>query len=247
MRAVAFGDLRDEAWGAALSPHPDLPSFAVLGPGPGAALPVEIRSGVSGSDEWRIVGEGLELTVAPESSAPDDRGAIDQLASVRGRLSGEDPREVESRGCRSERAEALEPGRFQLFRDVCAWFGPGEGFAVVAIRPRRASGHGDERVSATVFSAGHALAMTDPRLSTTYGEEGSPIRTTVEMWLAKDDHEPEEGGQEEAVQYPRRIAGEAADPGVIHDVGQLAVRVQLFRWHAQGRDGAGIYLLARAR
>lgn len=247
MRAVAFGDLRGDTWGAAWSPHPDLPSFAVLGPEPGALLPAEISSGPSKEDEWRIAGEGLELIVVPESPPADDATAIDQLATVRGRLRGQHAREVESPGCRSERADALERGRFQLFRDVCAWLGPGEGFALVAIRPRRGSGHGDERVSATVFSAGHAVAVADPRLSTTYGEEGDPIRATLEMWLAGDDDEPDDSEQEEAVHYPRRASGEALNPGVAHDVGQLAVRVQPFRWRAQGRNGAGIYLLARAR
>ncbi len=244
MRTVTFGDLRGDTWGAALSPHPDLPSFAVLGPEPAAVLRADIRSGSSEEDEWRIVGEGLELLVAPESSPARDSAAIDQLATVRGRVRGGGAREVESRGCRSERAEALDPGRSQLFRDVCAWFGPGDGFAFVAIRPRRGSGHGDERVSATVFSGGHALAVGDPRLSTTYGEEGGPLRATLEMWLTDDD---EKGEREETLNYPRRAAGTAADLGVVHDVGQLAVRVQPFRWRAQGRDGAGIYLLARAR
>jgi hypothetical protein len=247
LRAVAFGDLRGRIWGAALSAHADLPSYAVLGPEPSAAVAVEMVAAASATDEWRIAGDGLELTVAVEDAqgenpAPD----FDQLVTVRGQLRSDEVREVDCRGCRSERVDAVEPGRFQLIRDACAWFGPGYGFAVIAVRPRRASGHGDEHVSATVFSGGHVFPVAEPRLSTAYSGQGQPMRATLELWLG-DDGEPAEPGQEEAVQYPRRAAGEASGPWAIHESENLALAVQPFRWRAEGRDGAGIYLLARPR
>jgi hypothetical protein len=211
-----------------------------------AVLPVEVVADSSPEGEWRINGEGLELTVAVEGawSAHPTRD-FDQLVTVRGRLQGDQVREVDCRGCRSERADTVEPGRFQLVRDACAWFGPGDGFALVAVRPRRASGHGDERVSATVFTAGHALSVAEPRLSTAYTEEGQPLRATLELWLHDDDDSAEPG--QEAVQYPRRAAGMATGPAATHEFANLALGVQPFRWRAEGRDGAGIYLLARAR
>jgi hypothetical protein len=230
-----------------MSPHPDLPSFAVIGPEPSALFAADVRAGTSWADEWRIVAENLDLTVAPEplegESNPGEQGAFDQLVAVRGQLRGERPREVDSRGSRSERAGGLEPGRFLLVRDVAAWFGPGQGFALIAVRPRRASGHGEERVSATAFSAGHQLPVADPRLSTTYGESSEPVRATLEMWFAED----EQTGAQDAVLYPRRAAGEASTAATKHEVDHLAVHVQPFSWRAEGRDGAGVYLLARAR
>lgn len=246
LRAVAFGDQRAGFWGAALSAHPDLPSFVIVAGEPAAVVSVEIVADSSGERDWRIAGEGLELTITGEGPCPDDPSAdFDQLVTVRGWLRGDQAREIDCRGCRSERADAVGPGRFALIRDACAWFAPGDGFALVAVRPRRASGHGDERVSATVFSAGHALKVAEPRLSTAYTEEGEPTRATLELWLEGD--EPAEPGQEEAVQYPRRAAGEAAGPAATHKFDNLALGVQPFRWRAEGRDGAGVYLLARAR
>jgi hypothetical protein len=234
-------------WGTALSAHPDLPSFVIVAGDSAAVVSAEIAGESSGEGDWRIAGEGLELTVAAEGARPDHPSAdFDQLVTVRGRLWGDQSREFDCRGCRSERADAVEPGRFALIRDACAWFAPGDGFAIVAVRPRRASGHGDEYVSATVFSAGHALSVAEPRLSTAYTEEGQPTRATLELWLEAND-EPAETGQEEAVQYPRRAAGEAAGPAATHDFDNLAVGVQPFRWRAEGREGAGVYLLARAR
>src|SRR5437763_13604070 len=148
LRAVAFGDQRAGVWGAALSAHPDLPSFAMLAAKPAGVVPVEVVADSSRDGEWRIAGEGLMLTVAAEGGRRDDSSPdFDQLVTVRGRMQGDQVREVDCRGCRSERADAVEPGRFALVRDACAWFGPGDGFALVAVRPRRASGHGDEHVS----------------------------------------------------------------------------------------------------
>ena len=214
---------------------------------PAAVVPVEIVANSSGEQDWRIAGEGLELAVAGEGARPDDSSAgFDQLVTVRGRLQGGHAREVDCRGCRSERAEAVEPGRFALIRVACAWFAPGDGFALLAVGARRAAGHGDEHVSATVFSAGHALPVAEPRLSTAYTEEGQPTRATLELWLEGDD-EPAQADQDEPVHYPRRAAGEAAGPAVTHEFDNLALGAQPFRWRAEGRDGAGVYLLARAR
>jgi hypothetical protein len=72
------------------------------------------------------------------------------------------------------------------------------------------------------------------------------VRATLELWLGDDD-EPAEPGQEKAAQYPRRAAGEASGRAATHEFGNLALGVQPFRWRAEGRDGAGMYLLARAR
>jgi hypothetical protein len=247
LRAVVFGDQRTGVWGAAFSAHPDLPSCAMFAADPTAVTPIEVMADSSRDGEWRIAGEGLDLTVVAEALRFYDASQdFDQLVTVRGRLQADQVREVNCRGCRSERAEIVEPGRFQLVRDACAWFGPGDGFALVAVRPKRSSGHGDERTSATVFSAGHALPVAEPRLSTAYTEGGDPLRATLELWLDGDD-EADEPGQEQAVQYPRRAAGVASGPLAAHEFANLALSLQPFHWRAEGRDGAGMYLLARAR
>jgi hypothetical protein len=244
-----------------------LPSLAVVGPEPGVAVEVEATGGASAADGWQISGDELELSVAPETpivtgparanttaGAPpparvDQTGAasdFDQLVTVRGRVGGRVPRDIDSTGCRSARADAVEPGRFRLLRDVCAWFAPGEGLALIAVRPRRAGGHGDERVSATVFSSGQRLPVAEPRLSTAYAGEEQPVRATLELWLAEEDQR-DRRDPDEPLQYPRRAAGEASGSGSRFDRGPLALRVQPFRWRSEGKVGAGMYLLVLAR
>jgi hypothetical protein len=74
LRAVVFGDPGTGTWGAAVSPHERLPSFAVVVSEQEMALDAAIQPGCSGADDWRIAGDGLELSVAPETSAVEDSG-----------------------------------------------------------------------------------------------------------------------------------------------------------------------------
>ncbi len=238
LRAVTFADLRTEVWGAAWSLHPDLPSFAVIGPEP-AVVAAELRTDDSApSGAWTIVGEGLELVVVPETA-----GTRDQLVTVRGRASG---REFECLGARSERPDALDPGRLVLARDVSAWFAPDEGFTMIALRPRKASGHGGEQAQATLFSRGETEPVAEPRLSTTYDAQEQPVRATLEMWF-DDEEEPADDDERRSVKYPRRAAGQAVGAGIAHTEDGTGVRAQQFRWRAEGRDGAGVYLLVSSR
>ena len=243
LRALAFGDLALESWGVILSPGEGLPSLAVLGGKRGVVTPVTVEGDPSPTAEWWVSGEGLKLTVAPGSNgytlAAVDAG-FDQLVAVRGELAGDGVRDANLLGCRSARSEELEG--FQLFRDIRAWFSPDDGLAVLAVRPRRASSHADELLSATLIEGGQPESVEEPRLSTTYGDDGLPVRASLELWLP-DTNEPDE----QAVTYPRRAAGEAAAAATRHELDGLALQVRPFRWRAGGRDGAGVYLIARAR
>ena len=122
---------------------------------------------------------------------------------------------------------------------MCAVFGPDDAVALTALRQRRASGHGGDLVVATVFDPTGAVAVADPRLSTTYAADGTPLRAGMELWLdvAEDSDE----------QYPRRAAGEATGLRAAATVDGLSVSAHAFWWHSRGTDGAGVYLLAQAR
>lgn len=249
LRVVTFGDLELDSWGVVVSLGAELPSFAVLGP-PGAVIPVRLEGDSSAEADWRIAGETIELTVSPNGAGdgtpttvdPADLG-LDQFVTVGGRV-GDAGERVDLLGCRSERAEELQPGRFQLLRKVSAWFARGEGVSVVAVRPRRAGGHGDENLTATLFAAGQTLTVPDPRLSTTYSGEGWPVRASLELWLTEPEQEADEEDEEQhAKQYPRRAAGEVAGSGVIDRHAGLGIRAQPFRWRSEGQRGAGVYLL----
>lgn len=261
LRAVTFGDLELSSWGVAVSPGSELPSFVVLG-AEHAVRAAVIEGDGAPESPWRIAGDGIELTVSPDGSlespaaptasspelsagegGPGESG-FDQFVTVRGRLPAAGAEELELVGCRSEWAEDLRPGRFRVLRDVGAWFAPGEGLAVVAVRPRRAGGHGDERLTATLFAAGERLPVAEPRLSTTYERDGWPLRATLELWLSSQEEQSD--AEEHPAQYPRRAAGEAAGEGVRTEDGALEIRARPFRWRSEGRLGVGVYLLVRA-
>ena len=80
--------------------------------------------------------------------------------------------------------------------------------------------------------------VEDPRLSTTYGDDGWPARAGLELWLAGSDSDE---------RYPHRASGEATGARAQALAGDLEVRAEPFRWHSRGREGAGMYFLARRR
>ena len=106
----------------------------------------------------------------------------------------------------------------------------------IAFRGRKAKSHEGDVVTATVLGPEPSAPVDDPRLSTTYEAGGWPVRAGLELWLGGD-------GDEE--QFPRRAAGEAAGARAQAAAGGLDIRAEPFRWHSRGREGAGLYMLAR--
>ncbi|MEA2196188.1 MAG: hypothetical protein QOJ25_239 [Solirubrobacteraceae bacterium] len=184
-------------------------------------------------EEWRLVGESVELTFAPVGEVVElelEEAGISaryQLAHVRGSV-GE--RVVDGAGQIAQRAGVPDGKRFSALRAVSGWFGEAEGLAVLAARPRRARGHDTELLAAALIEGGVAVPVTEPRLSSTYGADGVPVRVGLELWLGEEDTE----------QYPRRAAGESIGRSLACD-GSL--RSQLLRWRMRGRQGTGVYEL----
>jgi hypothetical protein len=110
--------------------------------------------------------------------------------------------------------------------------------ALTSFRPRKAKAHDRDLLAAAVITPDGSAAVEDSRLSTTYSEGGWPVRAGLELWL--DGEEPEQ-------QYPRRASGEATGVQAEALAEGLELRARPFRWHSRGRDGAGMYLLARRR
>ena len=234
-RTVAFGDLRTGVWGAIWG---GARPVAVIGSGDRS---LSGPASVTGSDpdaDWTISGDGVELTLAPEAGpvSINDAG-FEQLCRATGEIVvGGHEQRVECLGRRGARAEEFDLARFESLRDVSAWFGAHEGLVVLALRPRGARGHDAELISVALIEPEPAIA-SDPRLSTTYASTGLPARASVELWLGDDESE----------QYPRRAAGEAVGAGASEWVDGLELQASLFHWYSRGRDGAGVYLLVRAR
>lgn len=248
LRAAAFGDVELGRWGAVFSPGPELPTFAVAGGERAMTLSVSIEGDASAGSEWLVSGEGLELAIGPQDGgAVVGEDGFDQLVSVRGELPGDGASEIELIGSRSVRAESLKPGRFGLARDVRAWGSPSDGLAVLAIRPRRAGAHGDERLSATLFEEGASISVAEPRLSTAYSKDSLPVRAGLELWLPGGEEEGRDEEAEQTAQYARRAAGEAAGAGTTQDLGPIRVHARPFRWRTARWEGSGVYLLVRTQ
>ncbi|HWF24141.1 MAG TPA: hypothetical protein VG275_01740 [Solirubrobacteraceae bacterium] len=199
---------------------------------------------VEGSDpgeEWRLTGDGFELTFAPVGEPGElelaDAGisALYQLAHVRGTVTIDgEARAVDGAGQRSRRMGAPDGKRFGSLRAVSGWFGEEDGLALLAVRPRRARGHDSELLAAVLIEGGVAVRVTEPRLSSTYTSDGAPARVGLELWI----------GEEDAEQYPRRAAGETLGRSLLCDD---SLRAELLRLRMRGREGTGLYELVQSR
>jgi hypothetical protein len=244
LRTLAFGD--GSVWGASWSADSTGAALTALGSGgettvmPGLRLP---GSDVGGADDWRLEdeGEGVALVAAPVGELVDVQAAedavagYDQLCRVSGRFGSS---VVDCLGVRSAWSDDVELSRFESVRAVSVWFDPDEAFALTAFRPRKAKGHDGDLLAAAVIAAEGSAAVEDPRLSTTYAADGWPVRAGLELWLS---------GPEPDQQYPRRASGAAVGPRAGGDAGELELQTAPFRWHSRGREGSGMYLLARRR
>lgn len=240
LRTVTFGTLDGGPWGAAWCSGSPLILLAPAPDQPLRAIPDATIEGSSPLDEWRLAGDGLALVARGEGApgqidADPDYPAFDQLCRVEGSGSIDGAEvAVDCLGVRSARHD-VDLAASDSIRWVATWFDPDEAIALVAVRPRKSKGHARDDVSASVLAAGEATVVPDPRLSTTYAADGTPASAGFELWL----------DNEEGQQYPRRAAGESVASGTKVAHPGLELTAELFRWHSRGRDGAGVYLLAR--
>jgi hypothetical protein len=239
MRTLAFGDLGAGVWGAAWLPDDRDEGFVCLGAPDAVALPDGRLAGSRAGGEWKLLGEGTELTLAPiedpvDLASPDGASAgFEQLCRVTGRF-GAQATEVDCLGRRGQRDGRVELEQLEAVRDVSAWFEPSDGLAVVSLRPRSARGNDADVLTAAVLDSGAPTPVADPRFSTTYSSAGRPIRSSLELWLGQEEEE-----------YPRRAAGEALGPYASARDDGVEIHASLFKWHSRAREGAGVYILAR--
>jgi hypothetical protein len=225
VRTLTFGDLDSGTWGAAWDLGDGRGGFGVVG---------ELSASLT--DDWRLTGESVDLELAASGVRAELEDGFDELVTVQGHIAD---RTVQCLGRRGERP-GLDPAAYESIRDVSAWFAPDEGVALMAARARRSRGHDAELLSVSAFETGHPLPIVDPRLSTTYGADGSPSRAGLELWIEQPDDE-----QENAHHPPYRAAGEATSATASAATESLAAEGRLFRWHRRGNDGAGVYLIVR--
>jgi hypothetical protein len=247
LRTLAFGDPDGTVWGAGwFSSAPDA-GLTMVGAESRQRVMVTGRppaeQDVAG--DWALDGAG-QLVVAPAADAVavqvphDELDGYDQLCRVTGRfeLDGE-AREVDCLGVRTWFSGSIDLERYGSIRVVSTWFEPDEAMTLTAFRGRKAKSHDEDAMAAAVIGPERSTHAEDPRLSTTYEAEGWPVRAGLELWLPA----PEDSEQ----QFPRRASGEAAGVRAQAQTAALVLRAEPFRWHSRGRDGAGMYILARRR
>ncbi len=243
LRTVTFGTLDGGPWGAAWISGSSLILLAATADQPPGLLAGARIDGSEATEDWQLAGDGVQLDVTGEGEPAElvleDAGAagFDQLCRVRGSASiGDSEVTIDCLGLRGAR-HGLDVRGAESIRGVSAWWlDPDGGIALLAVRPRKGKGHGRDDISAAVLDAGGATVVSDPRLSTTYGTDGTPARAGLELWL----------DGEEGQQYLRRAAGESVAAGIRVTGHEVELAAELFRWHSRGRDGAGVYLLARS-
>jgi hypothetical protein len=248
LRTLAFGGLDGTVWGAGWFPGQAGAAVAALGVGPHQAILHGLRPALAADGvEWQLESDVAALVVAPVSEAvparsSDDRiEGRDQLCRVAGRVQLEGSEQtIDCLGLRTWWSAGIDLDRFESIRAVATWFEPDEALALTAFRARKAKAHDGDVTAGAVIGPKGSPVVEDPRLSTTYEGEGWPIRAGLELWMA-----PAEDSKE---QFPRRASGQAIGPRVQAAAdGGLEVRAEPFRWHSRGRDGAGMYILARLR
>jgi hypothetical protein len=241
VRAVAFGNPDGSVWGAGL----DAGVPAVIASGGADPVTVMLAWNVD-SPEWDLSGDGIALTVSPASEpqppAADDESPAPAAAEPEPAWSGRqelcrvagtvDGVEIDCVGVRTELTQ-VRPGELGTVRGFSAWVSAEEAVTLLALRPGSEAHHERDLVAATVFEPDRWMISHDPRLSTTYDDDGHPTRATLELWIKQGERE-----------FPRRAAGEAAGPAVAVAGDDATLLVQPLRCHARGSDGAGVYLLA---
>jgi hypothetical protein len=247
LRTLAFGDLARTVWGAAWIPGGDGPAVATVGGDAVAPVVSTLHLSVAADGaEWRLDGDGVALIASPAAeivdaaAADDDIAGFDQLCRVTGTFeqSGTE-HAVDCLGLRTFRSGSFDLEKIESIRAVSTWFEPDEGLALTAFRGRKTKHHDSDLVTATVLGPDPSPPVEDPRLSTTYDAGGWPVRAGLELWLASGE------GEEE--QFPRRAVGHAAGARTETAAGELDLRAEPFLWHSRGREGAGMYMLARHR
>jgi hypothetical protein len=143
---------------------------------------------------------------------------------------------IDGLGQRGHSWGAPDWDRIELARTVSAWMGDDLAVSLTAIRPAGKRDQAAEAVAASILErdeAGEAraLAVADPRLSTTYDGAGRQQRAGLELWIGQDG-------------WPRRAAGEIAC-GTSLALGRLRLDCAFFRWHMEGREGFGRYDVLR--
>lgn len=178
-------------------------------------------------DGWRAeLAERLSLVLEPVSAEVDLDGVSARICRVTGQVDGTT---VDCLGTFSITSIAPRWEELQAVRSISALVDEGNGLLALARRPREAPGHGDEKVTAGLFTDGELHQVEEARISTVYDGGGRQRSAGLELWLPGEE-------------YPRRGSGQVI-AGSSFELEAIQVHAAVFRWRLDGREGIGAYEL----
>ena len=225
--------------GSATGDPPTWDSVEAAGVQVGVQQPLEVwtltYAGKEGALDLRF--EACSAPAVLDAEDPVARAGgmqgYEQLCRVTGTAShGGRTHQVRCLGQRGQLWGNPDWSRIELARTVSVWLGEDRAVTLTAVRPAKSKGHLDEALSAHVFESGEALAVQEPRLSTTYDGERRQRRAGLELWM------------DEESDHARRIAGEVLC-GTTIDLGEQRLDSAFFHWRMEGSEGVGRYDVLR--
>jgi hypothetical protein len=182
---------------------------------------------------FEAAGPPAELDAAETAARAGGMEGYEQLCHVQGTVrTGDGEREVRCLGQRGHSWGEPDWERIESTRTLAAWLDDGSGVLLTAVRPAGAEDHEADATWATVLGPTGNLRVDEPRLSTTYDEDGRQRSAGLELWVGEDDA------------YPRRASGHVVCGSTL-ELGQLRLDCAFLRWHMGGRSGTGRYDLLR--
>ena len=183
--------------------------------------PEMTRSG----DGWSAaLGNRFDLSFSPVSEPLEFDGSSVRVCRVSGSVGSA---EVDCLGTATETSAPPRWDDLDALRALSALFDDEHAVLAVALRPRGALGHGQEKVVAWLLSDGELRKVEDARISTVYDGDGRQRDVGLELWMPGED-------------FPRRASGTAV-AGTTLTLEGLRVNAAVFSWHMEGRHGAGAY------
>jgi hypothetical protein len=153
----------------------------------------------------------------------------ERVCRVHGTAAG---RRIDCLGQRGRSWGTADWSRIALTRSLAAWLEEGPSVLVSAVRSAKAKSHADEERWGVLLDGEGAVAVADPRVSTTYDAGGRQRRAGLELWLDDEDA------------YARRGSGRVLC-GSSLELGQLRLDCAFFAWTLDGREGVGRYDVLR--